>query len=71
MFALAIGACDDDEGVRNSLRFRLQNSSWRGLRFHFRGSVPDAYRAVVPLFVPGIVILIALTGVAESTPGKD
>lgn len=31
--------------LRNSLRFRLYNTSWRGLRFSFRGSVPDAYRA--------------------------
>jgi uncharacterized membrane protein YjgN (DUF898 family) len=30
--------------LRNSLRFRLYNSSWRGTRFHFRGSVPGSYR---------------------------
>lgn len=30
--------------LRNSLRFRLYNSSWRGTRFHFRGSSSSAYR---------------------------
>jgi uncharacterized membrane protein YjgN (DUF898 family) len=30
--------------LRNSFRFRLYNSSWRGTRFHFRGSVASAYR---------------------------
>ncbi len=30
--------------LRNSLRFRLYNTSWRGVRFHFRGSVARAYR---------------------------
>jgi uncharacterized membrane protein YjgN (DUF898 family) len=30
--------------LRNSLRFRLYNTSWRGVRFHFRGTVARAYR---------------------------
>ena len=30
--------------LRNSFRFRLYNSSWRGTRFHFRGGVGAAYR---------------------------
>jgi uncharacterized membrane protein YjgN (DUF898 family) len=30
--------------LRNSLRFRLYNTSWRGTRFHFHGSVGGAYR---------------------------
>lgn len=29
--------------LRNALRFRLRNSSYRGLRFSFRGSLPEAY----------------------------
>src|SRR5262249_9597349 len=33
--------------LRNSLRFRLYNASWRGTRFHFRGGVGRAY----PLFL--------------------
>lgn len=30
--------------LRNSFRFRLYNASWRGTRFHFRGSLGGAYR---------------------------
>jgi uncharacterized membrane protein YjgN (DUF898 family) len=30
--------------LRNSFRFRLYNTSWRGTRFHFRGTVGAAYR---------------------------
>jgi uncharacterized membrane protein YjgN (DUF898 family) len=30
--------------LRNSFRFRLYNTSWRGTRFHFRGSVAGSYR---------------------------
>jgi uncharacterized membrane protein YjgN (DUF898 family) len=29
--------------LRNSFRFRLRNSSYRGLRFRFAGSTPEAY----------------------------
>lgn len=29
--------------LRASLRFRLANTSWRGLRFEFKGSLKDAY----------------------------
>ena len=38
---------------RSSMRFRLHNTSWRGLRFGFAGTVADAYRAMLPLFVVG------------------
>lgn len=45
--------------LRNSFRFRLYNTSWRGTRFHFRGSVGRAYRvfllngflAVITLYI--------------------
>lgn len=54
---------------RSSLRFRLANTSWRGLRFGFEGSVADAYRAMLPLFVPGLILIAtsawALNGVAQ------
>ena len=49
--------------LKSSMQFRLANTSWRGLRFHFKGSVGGAYRAVVPLFVPGLVILAAVVGI--------
>ena len=43
--------------LKSSLQFRLANTSWRGLRFSFSGSTQDAYRACLPLFVPGLLIL--------------
>ena len=49
--------------LKSSMQFRLANTSWRGLRFHFKGSVGGAYRAVVPLFVPSLVILAAVVGI--------
>jgi len=45
---------------RAGQRFRLANTSWRGLRFRFTGSVGGAYRAMLPLFVPAGLFL-ALT----------
>lgn len=51
--------------LKSSMQFRMANTSWRGLRFSFRGSLGDAYRAVLPMFLPGLVILAAVTGVAD------
>ena len=45
---------------KSSMQFRLANTSWRGLRFRFCGSVAGAYRAMIPLFVPGILVLAAV-----------
>ncbi len=54
--------------LKSSMQFRMANTSWRGLRFRFKGSVGGGYRAVVPLFVPGLVILAAV--VAIDNPNK-
>jgi uncharacterized membrane protein YjgN (DUF898 family) len=43
--------------LRNSLRFRQYNSSWRGVRFHFRGSVAGSYRVFL---LNGFLTLITL-----------
>ena len=43
--------------LRNSLRFRLYNTSWRGTRFHFRGTVAAAYRVFL---LNGLLALITL-----------
>jgi uncharacterized membrane protein YjgN (DUF898 family) len=51
--------------LKSSLQFRLANTSWRGLRFRFKGSVADAYRALLPLFLPGLLIVAALLGVPD------
>ena len=42
---------------KSSMQFRLANTSWRGLRFRFKGTLAGAYRAMVPLFVPGAALL--------------
>lgn len=43
--------------LRNSLRFRLHNSSYRGLRFGFRGSAGGAYRVFLGGFVGSLLTL--------------
>ena len=53
--------------LKSSMQFRLASTSWRGLRFHFKGSVKGAYRAVVPLFVPSLVILGAVNGINDAS----
>jgi uncharacterized membrane protein YjgN (DUF898 family) len=35
--------------LMSSMQFRLANSRWRGLRFGFKGSMPDVYRAMLPI----------------------
>ena len=46
--------------MRGALRFRLGNTSWRGLRFHFTGSVPLAYRSylapIAVFLMPGVLV---------------
>lgn len=42
---------------KSSMQFRMANTSWRGLRFGFSGTVRDAYAACLPLFVPSVLIL--------------
>lgn len=41
---------------RASLGFRMRNTSWRGVRFDFEGTLSQAYLAFVPLFLPGIAL---------------
>ena len=53
--------------LQASMQFRLTNTSWRGLRFSFRGSLADAYRAALPALLPAAafaVVLAAALGVA-------
>ena len=44
---------------RASLQFRLGNTSWRGLRFGFRGDLKGAYLAVLPVYAPLALMLAA------------
>ncbi|MFM8900205.1 MAG: YjgN family protein [Burkholderiales bacterium] len=43
--------------LKSSMQFRLANTSWRGLRFRFTGTVRGAYEAMLPLFVPSAMLL--------------
>jgi uncharacterized membrane protein YjgN (DUF898 family) len=58
----------------SSLRFRLANTSWRGLRFRFVGRRGDAYRVMaVPIVAVGLFIgtLLWLEGRGEpAAPGQ-
>ncbi|MBI5333302.1 MAG: DUF898 domain-containing protein [Burkholderiales bacterium] len=48
-----------------SMRFRLANTSWRGLRLRFTGSVADAYRAFAPV-VAGMAAFGALAALGQA-----
>jgi uncharacterized membrane protein YjgN (DUF898 family) len=58
--------------LKSSMQFRLANTSWRGLRFRFTGSLLDAYKAALPLFLPGALIVGASTfrDVSPQTQGQ-
>lgn len=51
-----------------SLRFRLANTSWRGVRLHFSGTVGGAYLALAPMLLPAALFLAALVWPVE--PGQ-
>ena len=65
MLAFAIVAAVWPALLKSSMQFRLANTSWRGLRFRFRGTMGGAYAAWLPFFVPGLVILAALAAVPD------
>lgn len=52
---------------RASMQFRLANTSWRGLRMAFDGSLKGAYLAVAPLYLP-LIAFVAMTQFAEPPP---
>jgi uncharacterized membrane protein YjgN (DUF898 family) len=60
LIALAIMAGIWPVLFRTSQRFRLANTSWRGLRFSFSGDVAGAYKALMPAFVPAILMFLVL-----------
>ncbi|MFT3857911.1 MAG: YjgN family protein [Aquabacterium sp.] len=55
--------------MRSSLQFRLANTSWRGLRFAFNGSLKDAYMVMlvpagvmIGLFILSVILIAMLGG---------
>ncbi len=51
--------------LKSSMQFRLANTSWRGLRFRFTGSVGGAYRALLPLLLPGLLVIASAFGLED------
>lgn len=51
--------------------FRLQNTSWRGLRFGFTGTRIGAYRAMLPLALSGVPMLALLLVFNEQLQQTD
>ena len=47
---------------RAAMRFRLANTSWRGLRFHFAGDIPGAYACMLPPLALAL-LPVAMAGV--------
>lgn len=55
----------------SSLRFRLANTGWRGMRLQFKGTRGDAYRALAPGFVAALLVVGAgLLGPAPPTEAQ-
>jgi len=52
--------------LKSTIQFRLANTSWRGLRLRFTGDLAGAYRATLPWFVPGFLILLPIALLGES-----
>ena len=61
LFAFAIVAALWPALIKSTLQFRLANTSWRGLRMRFVGSLGGAYRAVLPAYVPALLFFGAAT----------
>ncbi len=57
LIALVLVAAIAPALVRAAMRFRMSNTSWRGLRFRFTGSMQGVYGAVLPLYLPAILIV--------------
>lgn len=57
---------------RASLQFRLQNTSWRGVRMAFVGDLKGAYGALLPFFLPALLLLLFLPDVtADENPSPE
>jgi len=57
LVALAIVAAIMPALFLASLRFRMANTSWRGMRFHFTGSMRGAYTALLPGLLPAALFV--------------
>ncbi len=71
LIALLIVAAIWPALLKSSMQFRLANTSWRGMRFAFKGSLGDAYRAILPIFAVGVFFLAANIGMADPEPAVE
>ncbi|KQV88136.1 MULTISPECIES: YjgN family protein [unclassified Roseateles] len=54
---------------RASMQFRLGNTSWRGLRLRFEGSLQGAYLACAPSYLPAIAMVAGTALMASADAG--
>jgi uncharacterized membrane protein YjgN (DUF898 family) len=55
---------------RASQRFRMANTSWRGMRFHFSGSLGGAYGALLPMLVPAVLVGVVASMTAPESDAE-
>ena len=56
---------------RAAMRFRLANTSWRGLRFHFAGDMRGAYGAMMPPLALALLPLAIIGVVIDPEAGGE
>jgi uncharacterized membrane protein YjgN (DUF898 family) len=56
---------------RSSMRFRMANTSWRGMRMHFTGDLRGAYLALVPILLAVAVFATLTMLVPEKPPAGE
>lgn len=56
---------------RASMQYRLANTSWRGLRMGFEGSLHDAYLCFLPVYVPLTMSALLDGAMASHGPSTD
>ncbi|RZI94074.1 MAG: DUF898 domain-containing protein [Variovorax sp.] len=56
---------------RAAMRFRLANTSWRGLRFHFTGDMRGAYGAMMPPLALALLPLAIIGVVIDPEAGGE
>ncbi|MBI5069385.1 MAG: DUF898 domain-containing protein [Deltaproteobacteria bacterium] len=54
--------------LQKALRFRLSNSTWRGLRFGFASTTAEAYGALAPAVVLWLMFTVVMTQVTPGAP---
>jgi len=53
-----------------SMRFKLANTTWRGLRFGFDSTAGQAYAVLAPAMVLGVLFFVSLAAMLRVAPGE-